>query len=437
MVYAGNSSRRATPPPDPVEAVSNSPPDSLPAPTPILEPLSSTSPPFTSAPVEPILSSSDSVIDSANASSTPEHDVPAPAPIPAADLPVAEAPSSPLPSPTSPVATSSAYADIPYFSFESVDATQDSDAVPETPVLASLESHSESNHSGDASSSSSSSSSAGVDSHGSVPSPGGGSSNSNSSSNHGASHAHQSATAVRLQQLKRQLLAVVAPLDRGLAANKPQAREVEQLAQVMEEAALSSGGWSGSLDWIAPAAGQPAPMELLDGCWRLLYTSGFNNGSLGGTRPGPPSALFPNVLGQVYQAIDSQTAKLDNIVEFLPLVPLPWDLLGGSSLDSPSLRVTLKHDFEVRGSRTVQIVFEDTSAQFVGSRVFKDLPRFDVPQLLPEMFRPPRSMRQATFEVTYLDESLRVTRGDRGELRLYTRVAGLDLPDSDTLSSYA
>lgn len=41
----------------------------------------------------------------------------------------------------------------------------------------------------------------------------------------------------------------------------------------------------------------------------------------------------------------------------------------------------------------LQIVFEDTSAQFVGSRVFKDLPRFDVPQLLPEMFRPPRSMR--------------------------------------------
>lgn len=48
-------------------------------------------------------------------------------------------------------------------------------------------------------------------------------------------------------------------------------------------------------------------------------------------------------------------AKLDNIVEFLPLVPLPWNLLGGSSLDSPSLRVTLKHDFEVRGSRTVQV----------------------------------------------------------------------------------
>lgn len=63
---------------------------------------------------------------------------------------------------------------------------------------------------------------------------------------------------------------------------KSQAREVEQLAQVMEEAAMSSGGWSGSLDWIAPAAGQPAPMELLDGCWRLLYTSGFNNGGRDG-----------------------------------------------------------------------------------------------------------------------------------------------------------
>lgn len=64
----------------------------------------------------------------------------------------------------------------------------------------------------------------------------------------------------------------------NLCPQKSQAREVEQLAQVMEEAASSSGGWSGSLDWIAPTAGQPAPMELLNGCWRLLYTSGFNNG---------------------------------------------------------------------------------------------------------------------------------------------------------------
>lgn len=31
------------------------------------------------------------------------------------------------------------------------------------------------------------------------------------------------------------------------------------------------------------------------------------------------------------------------------------------------------------------------------------------------------SRRSATFNVTYLDKSMRVTRGDRGELRIYLR----------------
>lgn len=32
-------------------------------------------------------------------------------------------------------------------------------------------------------------------------------------------------------------------------------------------------------------------------------------GSLGGRRPGPPAALFPTVLGQVYQRIDPDTVR--------------------------------------------------------------------------------------------------------------------------------
>ncbi len=38
---------------------------------------------------------------------------------------------------------------------------------------------------------------------------------------------------------------------------------------------------------------------MLSGTWRLVYSSGFASGSLGGQRPGPPAALVPVTIGQV------------------------------------------------------------------------------------------------------------------------------------------
>lgn len=42
-------------------------------------------------------------------------------------------------------------------------------------------------------------------------------------------------------------------------------------------------------------------MALLDGRWRLLYSSGFQSGSMGGRRPGPSFGSLPLALGQVFQ----------------------------------------------------------------------------------------------------------------------------------------
>lgn len=52
--------------------------------------------------------------------------------------------------------------------------------------------------------------------------------------------------------------------------------------------------------------------------------------------------------------------------------------------------------------------------------VLGKLPELTVPQL-PEPLKPSRSMRSSTFEVLFLDDDLRVTRGDRGELRVFVR----------------
>ena len=49
------------------------------------------------------------------------------------------------------------------------------------------------------------------------------------------------------------------------------------------------------------AAGK-STMSKFVGTWRLLYSSGFASGGLGGRQPGPPAALLPVTLGQVGQA---------------------------------------------------------------------------------------------------------------------------------------
>lgn len=46
------------------------------------------------------------------------------------------------------------------------------------------------------------------------------------------------------------------------------------------------------------------------------------------------------------------------------------------------------------------------------------LPPFEVPRI-PDALRPPSNTGSGEFEVTYLDSDTRVTRGDRGELRVF------------------
>ncbi|KAG2483968.1 hypothetical protein HYH03_017213 [Edaphochlamys debaryana] len=296
----------------------------------------------------------------------------------------------------------------------------------------------------------------------------------------------------RLERLKVALLAALSSLDRGLAANAREAAEVEELCAQLEGlgGAVALAGAPGAAAAAAVAGGGPhsAPSDLLGGSWRLVYSSAFNTGSLGGRWPGPPAALFPAQLGQVYQRIDPDTRKLDNIVELL--LPYPGMGLGGpgrglgpgeglasagavlagaaqglaaaavgvlpgplrdalgplaphsgpggpaaagsgggwgeGALESPAVRLTLRHDYELTGSAGVRIVYEETFGQLVGAALFERLPRLEAP-VVPEPLRPPKNLRSSTFEVVYLDDGMRVTRGDRGELRVYLRdEAGAD-----------
>ncbi|KNA24114.1 hypothetical protein SOVF_018780 [Spinacia oleracea] len=198
-----------------------------------------------------------------------------------------------------------------------------------------------------------------------------------------------------VSSLKIKLLSVVSGLNRGLAANVDDLRLADDVARELE------------------AAGGPVDLsydlDKLQGRWKLIYSSAFSSRTLGGSRPGPPiGRLLPITLGQVYQRIDVFSKDFDNIVEIE--LGAPWPL--------PPVEVTatLAHKFEIIGSATVKIVFEKTTVKTTGN--LSQLPPFEVPQI-PEAFRPSSNPGSGDFEVTYMDADTRITRGDRGELRVF------------------
>lgn len=64
----------------------------------------------------------------------------------------------------------------------------------------------------------------------------------------------------------------------------------------------------------------------------------------------------------------------------------------------------------------VKITFEKTTVKTSGN--LSQLPPLEIPQL-PEALRPSTNRGSGEFEVTYLDSDIRITRGDRGELRVF------------------
>ncbi|KAK9815485.1 hypothetical protein WJX72_004499 [[Myrmecia] bisecta] len=215
---------------------------------------------------------------------------------------------------------------------------------------------------------------------------------------------------------KTRLLYSIAGLDRGFAANTEAANMVEDAVS-----ALVSASEPVSLAWTAQEGQAQSTLAQLNGTWRLLYSSAFTTGSLGGKQPGPSVVGSPFALGQVYQAISAYTARLDNIVELYSRINLPA-LPGMPKVPPVVVTASLKHNFEALGGSTCQITFEDVEVKATGGLggVLGNLPEFSLPQL-PEPFRPSKQQRTSLFDLLYLDDDMRITRGSRGELRIFTR----------------
>ncbi|XP_059632328.1 plastid-lipid-associated protein 6, chloroplastic [Cornus florida] len=199
----------------------------------------------------------------------------------------------------------------------------------------------------------------------------------------------------KLDSLKLKLLGAVSGLNRGLAASEDDLQKADAAAKEIEEV-------GGPVDLSAD-------LDKLQGRWKLIYSSAFSSRTLGGSRPGPPiGRLVPLTLGQVFQRIDIFSKDFDNIVELQLGVPWP--------IPTVQLIATLAHKFELIGSSKIKIVFEKTTVKTVGN--LSELPAFELPKI-PDAIRPPSNPGSGEFEVTYLDADTRITRGDRGELRVF------------------
>lgn len=195
--------------------------------------------------------------------------------------------------------------------------------------------------------------------------------------------------------LKFKLLSAVSGLNRGLAANEDDLRKADDFAKELE----STGG---PVDLLSD-------LDKLQGRWKLIYSSAFSSRILGGSRPGPPTGrLLPITLGQVFQRIDVFSKDFDNIVELELGAPWPFPPV--------EVTATLAHKFEIIESCKIKITYEKTTVKTTGN--LSQLPPLDIPRL-PDGLRPPSNPGTGEFEVTYLDSDTRITRGDRGELRVF------------------
>ncbi|KAF5950675.1 hypothetical protein HYC85_012668 [Camellia sinensis] len=196
-------------------------------------------------------------------------------------------------------------------------------------------------------------------------------------------------------ELKLKLLSAVSGLNGGLAATEDDIQKADAAAKELE------------------AAGGPVDLSVdldkLQGRWKLIYSSAFSSRTLGGSRPGPPiGRLLPITLGQVFQRIDIFSKDFDNIVELK--LGAPWPL------PPIELTATLAYKFELIGSSKIKITSDKITVKTGGN--LSQIPPLEVPRI-PDFLRPPSNTGSGEFEVTYVDSDTRITRGDRGELRVF------------------
>jgi hypothetical protein len=194
---------------------------------------------------------------------------------------------------------------------------------------------------------------------------------------------------------KAELLEAIAGKNRGLLANEIDNVKVLSAIQQLED--------------INPTRQPLEAKDLLQGDWRLLYTT--SKSILGLDR----FPLFK--LGQIYQSIRVSDAKVYNIAEILGL-----PMLEGL--------VSVAATFEPVSPTRVNVVFERS---IIGLQRFfsYETPEKFIQQIesgkkfLPLDFKIERGEQKGWLEITYLDQDMRISRGNEGNVFVLTKEASI------------
>jgi hypothetical protein len=173
----------------------------------------------------------------------------------------------------------------------------------------------------------------------------------------GGAKGNNTSQAQKRDAAKQELLDLIAPLKRGLTATEDDAAAVEAAASALEK--------------LNPTR-NPLASPLINGQWELLYTTSAS--ILGKTKPG-----FLRPSGPIHQILDAENLRARN-------------------RESAPLYNTVSADLRPLSSSKVAVQFDEFGL-FGG---------------LIKIKAPPSA--KGELDMTFLDEELRVSRGDKGNL---------------------
>ena len=175
----------------------------------------------------------------------------------------------------------------------------------------------------------------------------------------------------------------------------------------------------------------PALWAQLDGDWTLKYSNnvGTTIQSMAGLVLGPNNAMLTNPMLTVLQRINSNDNEIDHVLQ-LPngsTITLKHDVAVTSDSSPAQLAIDLKEillDGKLIKNQTIKLPgpsflrrgFFDVSIVIFRSVTHTLSPRLPTTSLFLFAY-----VITLCEQVTYVDESLRVSRGPFGELRVFTR----------------
>lgn len=221
----------------------------------------------------------------------------------------------------------------------------------------------------------------------------------------------QMSTKGEQEHVKSQIFAYTAPLDKGMGATLEDARRIKTYVDQIEERSS-----------VVRLDDPTVEEELLAGRWKLLYSSEFVPGNA--KNPGNavrPGEFSPVKIGSVMQMIDAKEKRLDNVVDLEVSFSLANILRD--RIETPRVIACLGHSYSISGARTMRITYDRTTLQPQGgifSSWVQSIPELTIPSVLNFL---DDSFRSSSFDVVFLDRDLRITRGDRNELRIFISVS--------------